>query len=190
MNFTKNLKLILPGLAFFILLLLFLFPEFQAIKEETKLKIPKIDIKNPSLFQIEGARFFAYDLKGRPFSIEIKKATEKNSKDNIVFFENIEGEIQLDGQNWVVFEAGKGHFDIEKKIMYLFNSVSIMSNEGYYIDGDQMEINIETMFAKSSSHIVAHGNFGNLEANGFEYVAGEKLNFKGPIKAIVKPNTN
>ena len=185
MKLTKNLKFILPSLAFFILLLLFLFPEFQAIKEDTKLKIPKIDIKNPSLFQIEGARFFAYDLKGRPFSIEIKKAIEKNSKDNIVFFENIEGEIQLDGKNWVVFEAGKGHFDIEKKIMYLFNSVSIMSNEGYYIDGDQMEINIETMFAKSDSHIIAHGSFGNLKASGFEYIAGEKLNFKGPIKAII-----
>ncbi len=181
----KNLKLILPALAFFVLLLLFLFPQFNDIKEQTKLKIPKIDIKNPSLFQIEGARFFAYDLKGRPFSIEIKKATEKSSEDNIVFFENVEGEIQLDGENWAVFEAGRGHFDIEKKIIFLFESVSIMSNEGYYIDGDQMEINIDTMSAKSDSHIIAHGPFGNLEAMGFSYIANEKMSFKGPVQTII-----
>lgn len=181
----KNLKLILPALAFFVLLLLFLFPQFQGLKEEAKLKIPKIDVKNPSLFEIEGARFFAYDMKGRPFSIEIKKATEKNTEDNVVFFEAIEGEIQLEGKNWAVFEAGRGHFDMTKKVIFLFDSVSMMSNEGYYIDGDRMEIHMKTMQTKSDAPITAHGPFGNLQAAGFNYVAGDKMTFKGEVKTTI-----
>lgn len=180
-----SLKYIFPALAFFVLLLLFLFPQFKEMDDETKLKIPSIDLKNPALFQIEGARFFAYDLNGRPFSIEIKKATEKNTQDNIVFFEIVEGEIRLDDENWVVFQAGRGHLDLTKKILFLFDSVSLMSNAGYYLDGDQIEVSLDGFKVKSDAPVVAHGDFGNLQAAGFSYIPSEMLHFTGPIKTTL-----
>lgn len=181
----RFLKYILPSLAFFVLLLLFIFPEFNQMTEDTKLKIPHVNFKNPVLFEIQGARFFAYDVQGRPLSIEIKKAVEKNISDQVISFESAEGEIRLDDSTWAVFQAEKGTLDLEKKIISLLDSVSIMSSTGYYIDALSLEISLKPFLIKSDSPVVAHGDFGTIQAAGFNYVPSQNLLFNGPLKSTL-----
>ena len=183
--FVKHTKLAFVIFAFFVVLLLFLYPQFKEVGETARLKIPKVDTKNPTLFSVEGARFFAEDPQGRPFSIEIKKALEKNSGEGKVFFEGVEGEIKLEGEDWAVFESKKGHFDQQTKILFLFESVSFMSNNGYYIDAEEMEISMDDFSAKSEQPLTVHGGFGQIEAKGFEYSKEGVLKFKGPIESTI-----
>ncbi|MBN2675892.1 MAG: LPS export ABC transporter periplasmic protein LptC [Alphaproteobacteria bacterium] len=184
-QFVKRAKLILPFLAFFVIILLLLYPQFKEVGEEVLLKIPKIDSKNPTLFTIEGARFFATDEQGRPFSLEVKKAVEKDSSESEIFFENIEGELKINMQSWAVFEAQRGHFDQKNKKMILFDSVSFMTNSGYYLDGQEMTIFVKNMTAESNLPITIHGDFGQIESQGFTYSEKGILNFKGPIHAHI-----
>lgn len=184
-QFVKRTKLILPFLAFFVIILFLLYPQFKEIGEEILLKIPKVDTKNPTLFTIEGARFFATDNQGRPFSLEIKKATEKNTSESEVFFENIEGEFKINTQSWAVFEAQRGHFDQENKKMVLFDSVSFMTNSGYYLDGQEMTLFVNDMTAESNLPVTIHGDFGQIESQGFTYSEKGILRFKGPVQARI-----
>ncbi|MDR1691292.1 MAG: LPS export ABC transporter periplasmic protein LptC [Rickettsiales bacterium] len=181
----KVLMLVLVGIVFLALLL----PYSGIQTEELKLKIPKVNIKNPSVFTLTNAKFFGTDEENRPFSIEIKKAIERNSEDQNIVLSDIEGEINISDTKWAGLSASKGRYNKETRIINLFENVTLLTEDGYKIDTSSIDINTTNMTAHSDSRVIIQHGLNTIESQGLDFSLKGNIILKGKIKATISENT-
>ncbi len=183
-KFVKKMKilmLVLAGVVFSLLLL----PYSGIQTDDLKLKIPKVNVKNPSVFTLTNARFFGTDQNDRPLSLEIKKAIEQNSEDNNVVLQNIEGEITISDSRWAGFSASKGRYNKETKIINLYENITLLTEDGYKLDTTSLNIDTKNMTAKSDVRVVIQNGLNTIEADGLDFTLNGDIILKGNIKATI-----
>ncbi len=184
-QFVYWMKLSMIGAAGLLIVFLLVLPQLSFDSETISLDIPKVNVKNPSLFKIQGAKFFGSDKTGKPFSIEIKKAVERDTDDDYVLLDKIEGEISFGNERWGGFYAAKGRYYKMERRLTLLDNVMIVTADGYQLEGERVDIYFRTYTANSREKVVVHSPFGKIEAEGFSLDQDHTLLFTGKIQAVM-----
>lgn len=174
------LRLALPGAAFALLLLLFVWPVIAPnhIKSVGLKHIPDLVIKN--------LHFTGLDSKSEPYSLTAVKATRPGNAQNIYDLEKPEGEITLQNGSWIAGNSQYGRYDADARQLWLGGDVQLFHDKGYQFTTDEAQVDLNDNNAWGGKPVLIQGNFGEIKGQGFRLLNGGKtLVVTGPAKALL-----
>lgn len=187
-KFIKLLQLILPLSAFAIIGILVLWPQLSRIEtaplSAQDLKALKEAETSNTLL---GAHFTTQDDKGRPISIEAKKALQSQSREQEIELLSPKATFQGDDRNFAI-QSDKGLYDQTQKKIFLKNNVIIKDDQNNVLETESLTANIEDgeLMTHTPSRLTTPE--GVIEGQGVVIDQNtQKTTFTGPAKAILNP---
>jgi len=179
-RFVAKLRLWLPLVACFILVLLYLWPKIM----------PTFTMKNvvkniPDLV-IDNLHYTGLDEKNQPYSVNAAQATKPNGLHDIYDLTKPEGEITLQSGAWLDGKADYGRYDQAGKKLWLGGNVHIFHDKGYQLTTDDMQVNLNNNDAWGDKPMLLQGSFGTIRGSGFRFLdSGHTIVIKGPATAVL-----
>ncbi|MDD3029512.1 MAG: LPS export ABC transporter periplasmic protein LptC [Alphaproteobacteria bacterium] len=178
---TRRLRIWLPGLAAFVIMVLFLWPMLRPNFTMTNV------VKNIPDLVIDNLRYSGTDSKNQPYSLMAAQATRPSSLEGIYDLKKPEGEITLNNGTWIDTKADYGRYDEKGKKLWLGGNVQIFNNKGYQVTTEEAQINLNNNDAWGDKDVLIQGNFGTVRGEGFRFLdSGRTVIIEGPGKAVLR----
>jgi lipopolysaccharide export system protein LptC len=182
-KFVHYMRVGLPALAGFLVLLVLVLPQFMG--DDARFRVGKLaeplkDAATDALSMVN-ARYFGTDKDGQPFSVTAKGVKQRPAPDKRVELAGPQADITLKGGDWLSVQAGSGLYDNAAQTLELSDDVSLFQDKGYEMHTLSVSINLKDGSAVSRTPVQSQGPFGQLDAQGFELTdKGERVLFLGP----------
>jgi lipopolysaccharide export system protein LptC len=179
-RFVAKLRLWLPLLAAFVIILLFIWPKIAPSFKMTNI------IKNIPDLVIDNVHYTGMDDKNQPYSLLAAQATKPSNLHGIYDLTKPEGEITLQSGAWIDGKAEFGRYDEENKKLWLGGNVRLFHDKGYQFTTDEAQVNLTNDDAWGDKPVLIQGSFGTIRGTGFRFLdSGHTMVVEGPAKAIL-----
>ena len=187
-KFVGYMRIGLPALAGFLILLVLILPQFMGDEDRFRVGNVTKPLKDAAAdaLSMVNARYFGTDGKGQPFSVTAKGVKERPDPDKRVDLVAPQADITLTSGHWLSITAGAGIYDRQAEQLDLSGDVSLFQDKGYEMHTAEMSIRMKEGSAKGTVPVQAQGPFGQLDAQGFDLTdKGDNVFFNGPAKLIL-----
>ena len=186
--FVYRMKVFLPVVAIFLVLLIFAWPFLQSEDLQFRLNFAALSAnqnEEPSMIK---PRFLGIDKENLAYSITADLARNLTFGTPSVELEMPKADIALDDGTWLVLTAKNGVFQEAKNTLGLTGSVNLFHDSGYEFQTKKAEIDLKNGLAWGEEAVQGQGSFGELQGQGFNMQdKGKIIVFTGKSKLTIYP---
>ncbi|HEX2582113.1 MAG TPA: LPS export ABC transporter periplasmic protein LptC [Dongiaceae bacterium] len=126
------------------------------------------------------------DARGRPYTINVRRATADPGKPGNYFLEQPDGELTLPPGRWAALRADKGYYDGSNRIIDLADHVSVFRSDGMLFETDKARIDIAANVVTSDSPVIGSGDHFSVTAQGVRiFEDGNRILFLGKAHLLL-----
>jgi lipopolysaccharide export system protein LptC len=186
--FVLRMKVILPVVALFLVLLIFAWPLLQSEDLRFRLNFAALSANQNEDPSMINPRFLGIDKENLAYSITADLARNLTFGTPSVELEMPKADIALNDGTWLVLTAKNGVFQEANNILDLKGSVNLFHDSGYEFQTKNAEINLKQGLASGTEAVRGQGPFGELEGQGFNLLdKGKVIIFTGKSKLMIYP---
>lgn len=128
--------------------------------------------------------FTGFDKNKQPFSVSAKSARRDEAKPDVVFLDEVKGELKLrNSGDTVVMTAEQGTYQSDNRKLDLMGKVRLISTGKYSATTDAAKVNLNEKGLRSESPVNVVFSSGIIDANGVElWDAGERILFFNGVR--------
>lgn len=131
-------------------------------------------------------RFESRDEKSQPYTITATRAVQGTADDDLLLLEAPMADIMLNSGHWLALKAQNGEFRQASQLLFLRKDVSLFHDDGYTMNTQKIDIDLNKKTAITDVAVSAHGPAGTLNAAGMNADGmANKLVFTGPAKLVL-----
>lgn len=182
------LKIVLPATAVGLVLLVLLWPRFNA--QEQRFAIPKVVVKPEDLenLKMEMPRFVGLDSQRQPFTVTARMATQAAGGGRLTELAEPKGDITLKNGSWIALEADRGIYDKEGGSLDLDGGVTLFHDRGYELRTEKARVFLTPGDAEGDQAVRGQGPDVELAGQGFRLEAkGERIFLTGQSRIVLYP---
>jgi len=182
------MKVILPVLALFLVLLIFAWPLLQSEDLRFRLNFAALSANQKEEPSMINPRFLGIDKENLAYSITADLARNLSIGTPSVELEMPKADISLNDGTWLVLTAKSGVFQEANNTLDLKGSVNLFHDSGYEFQTKNAEINLKEGLARGTEAVRGQGPFGELQGQGFNLLdKGKVIIFTGKSKLMIYP---
>ncbi len=143
--------------------------------------------------RLDNPRFAGVTEQGEPFAIRADWALPDSAMPRFIDLERPEGEIEMNDGRTVAATAAVGRMHREEKTLVLGGGVVLDTSDGYHVETDLIEIDLDAKTANAPGPVSGTGPRGQIDAGSFRAVAGEdsvgagKIWFENRVRLVFIP---
>lgn len=181
-----KIKYVLAIVTMLLLAALIFWPLIYPVSQPLKLSFSAAETDTAEPSRMLKPRFHGIDKHNRPYNIRAEVAYQRD--ESVIAANNLNGEISLDGERFVMLKADSGEVTVDAKNLVLNGDVNLFTSDGYEIKTDEVHADLGTSIAWGRKPVNAQGPVGTLEATGFHLDAYENvLHFDGRVNVRIYP---
>jgi lipopolysaccharide export system protein LptC len=185
-RFVSWMKLVLPGVAVALLLLVAAWPRLAAQVERLGAGLAKLDLNEARDLRMVNAHFSGLDKLNRPYTVTAQVARQMPSKDDLVSLEGPKADITLQSGAWVAVNSDTGIYQQQQQVLDLFGQVHVFHDTGIEFTTDSARVNLDQGTAEGTEAVTGQGVFGELDAQGFQLLdRGQRVIFTGKSRLLL-----
>ena len=182
-SFIRSMRIVLPLFALAIVAVMFSWNMMKAdqvipVKDEKAAQtIGKNELLNP--------HFDSVDDKNQPYTITAERALQ-GEKDGMMLLDKPMADIVLNNGNWLAIQSDQGAYRQQSQRLLLKSNVELFHDEGYTMETQELDVDLNAGTAQSDVDVHAHGPMGKVNASGLKADSkAETLIFTGPAKLVL-----
>ena len=181
-RFVAWMKVLLPVVALLLIGLVVIWPRLKG-DDTFRISFSSAHMSGESEPGMDNARYVGTDENRQPYSVTADLARLVPNAENEFALELPKADLTLEDGSWLVLTADTGLYVHKERTLVLNGNVNLFHDTGYEIATEHLDVDLKTNRAVGNKELVAHGPFGELEAQGLELVdKGKVIFFKGPAK--------
>jgi lipopolysaccharide export system protein LptC len=185
-RFVSWMKLVLPGVAVALLLLVAAWPRLEAQIERLGAGLARLDLNEARDLRMVNAHFSGLDKLNRPYTVTAQVARQMPSKDDLVSLEGPKADIALQSGAWVAVNSDTGVYQQQQQVLDLFGQVHVFHDNGIEFITDSARVNLDQGTAEGTESVAGQGGFGEVDAQGFQLLdRGERVIFTGKSRLLL-----
>lgn len=186
-SFVRSLRLLLPLSALALLLLAFIWPQFDWHHSLELKGLPaSINDVDSQEIRMVAARLVGTDEEGRPFTLLAKEAHQLDGVLNRVLLIHPEGEVKLEDGTSMKFTADEGEYNRATEQMVFRGHVVVNHGLGYTLNTDIATVDIPKARAFGDKPVTGIGPAGKLSGSGFNILdKGKTVKVLGRSKLFI-----
>lgn len=186
--FVGYMKVLLPAMAAALILLIVVWPQFQADDSPFRVSVSDLSPGQADSLSMLNARFDGVDEKNQPFSVTADEATQVTDQEDVVELAFPKADITLDDGAWLATEARRGEYLRDQRLLDLRGNVTLFHDKGFELHTESAQIDLRAGTAQGFDTVEGQGPFGTLKAQGFRVQdSGEVIHFIGKSKMTLYP---
>lgn len=128
--------------------------------------------------------FTGFDKHNQPYSVSAKSARRDENKPDVVFLDEVKGELKLrKSGDLVVMTADQGIYTSDAKNLDLSGTVRMISTGKYSAKTDSARVDLKDKRLRSDTPVNVVFSSGIIDANGVElWNAGERILFFNGVR--------
>lgn len=187
-RFVSLAKRVLPAIAVGLLLLVASWPRLQAVFNEVRVHIPRIDTREARNLRMVSVHYAGIDRQNRPFVVTAKTAQQMPKVDDLVSLDQPKADLTTDSGGWLELGAYTGIYQPQPQLLDLFGNVALFQDKGNEFHSDSARINMQQGTAEGDDPVTGQGPFGTVAAQGFRMLdRGDTIIFTGHTKMLIRP---
>jgi lipopolysaccharide export system protein LptC len=187
-RFVQRAKLILPGVAVLLLLLIGVWPRLAAVVERVNFQLPRLDLTEARQLRMVDPRYAGIDRQNRPFVLTAEAAKQAPKADDLVTLDGPKGDLTTLNSNWLEVTADAGTYLPTPQLLDLFGNVELYQDRGNEFHTDSAHLDLLNGTGEGHDPVDGHGPFGHVNAEGFKmYDRGDVIIFTGKSKLDLLP---
>lgn len=185
-RFVSSMKIILPALAVFLILTIFISTGTFNSRDELAITFKEVGALNDDLRMVS-PRITGVDRRGRPYVVTADTATQAQNQPDLISLENIEADLMLDsGGDWLSVSSRFGILQADMEMLSLSEQVDVFSATGYEFHAETAEIDLKQGTLTSDRPVYGQGPVGTLNANGVNASDnGQTIVFTGGVRVVI-----
>lgn len=188
-RFVGTMKLVLPTVAFFLIILIVAWPYLRTQDNRFRLGFTEMGLGGKEAPAMLNPRYLGTDENAQPYSITADIAKNLLKEDASVELDMPKADITLEDGSWLVLTAENGIYGRKEKTMELVGAVNLFHDSGYEFSTARAHIDLNSGMAYGESPIEGQGPFGDLKAEGFRLInKGSTIHFTGKAKLVIYPS--
>jgi len=177
---VRSLKIILPGTAIALTILLFAWPELMQDAKTFRIGLLENPGPQSGAMTMVNPRFSGVDSKNQPYTVTAETARQFADNEDLFHLELPKADIALNSGAWVALNAEMGRYDSHESVLNLEGSVSLFHDEGFEVVTESARLNLDTGVADGNAKVRAQGPSGTLTSEGFRILdRGKRVIFTG-----------
>lgn len=138
--------------------------------------------------RIQEANYRGETANGEPFQISAASGIQKTSAVPVVVLHGLTARLEQP-QGPAVVTAPQGEFFMDKNLIVVNGPVVARSATGFSLDGQKIEVNLDTRRVSTSEPVSGTLPMGAFQANGFTAdIEGRKVSLTGGVRLRINPN--
>ncbi len=193
-RFVYLMKFVLPATAFTLIILVFLWPNFDTNDLRFQLGFSALNFEIGSEPSMINPRYHSADGKSQPYSVtaDLAKRVDKDKSDDgsgALELEMPKADIMMKDGTWLVLTAKNGIFEKKKQKLILLGTVNLFHDSGFEVKTKKAYIDLKNGIAIGNSPVEGQGPFGHLKGEGFRLLdKGKTIHFTGKSKLTINPS--
>lgn len=167
-RFVGGMKLALPLLAVGLVVAMMAWP--SSVPPPAP---PRKATAGDSTLQAPG--YTSQDEKGRPYHLEADRAKKNPDTPDLTDLANPRGAITLDGGGKVEGQATGAQYDQKDGKMLINGNLTLKHTNGSVFSTERAVVDLNTHDASGDAPVRLTGDFGEVNAQGFQYLEDGKL---------------
>lgn len=174
------LRLVVPAAALGLIGSLVAWPLINVGDGRFRLEITESGFTISGRDEMLNPRFVGTDSANQPYTISAETAMRPAGDDDVIFLIAPQGDITLDGGDWLSVSADQGLFDRVAETLELTGSVKLFTDTGFAVNTDQITFDLKLGSAVSDRPVHGQGPWGLIDSVGFRYQPeGRVFHFAG-----------
>ena len=187
--FVYRMKVFLPVVAIFLVLLIFAWPFLQSEDLRFRLNFAALSANQEEEPSMINPRFLGIDKENLAYSITADLARNLSFGNASVELEMPKADIALNDGTWLVLTAKNGIFKEAKNTLDLSGAVNLFHDSGYEFQTKKAEIDLKKGLAWGTEMVRGQGPFGEMQGQGFNMLdKGRIIVFTGKSKLMIYPS--
>ena len=179
-RFVGLMKLVLPGAAGILILMIIIWPHFEEKPDGFRLRPSNVLLETAGGQMLINARYTGTDRRDNPFTITAKTLEQQSEDDETIALHGPTADIFLNAGSWVAVMAPIGSYSKKAQLLELSGGVDLFHDDGYEIHTEVAMIDLVDGIASSDRPVHGQGPFGQLQSSGFQILdGGERIRFQG-----------
>ena len=179
-RFVGLMKLVLPGAAGILILMIIIWPHFEEKPDGFRLRPSNVSPETTSGQMFVNARYTGTDRRNNPFTITAKALQQQSKDDETIALHGPTADIFLNAGSWVAVMAPIGSYSKKARLLKLSGGVDLFHDDGYEFHTEVAMIDLVDGVASSDRPVHGQGPFGQLKSSGFQILdGGERIRFQG-----------
>lgn len=189
-RFVGLMRFLLPVSAIILATTVVVWPYFNVTDSGTVVDIATLNLPAEDRPTMANARFLGTDNKGQPFTVTAVTAWQEQGYDELVYMEDLQGDMMLDSGMWATIYSDRGIYDQVGQLLVVESNVSVFTDEGYELHSDYALIDLDQGIAEGHMPVSGQGPAGLIDAQGFRITDnGDKLFFEGRVYLTLFPES-
>ena len=179
-RFVGLMKLVLPGAAGILILMIIIWPHFEEKPDGFRLRLSNELLETAGGQMLVNARYTGTDRRDNPFTITAKALEQRSKDDQTIALHGPTADIFLNAGSWVAVMAPIGSYSKNARLLKLSGGVDLFHDDGYEFHTEVAMIDLVDGVASSDRPVHGQGPFGQLQSSGFQILdGGERIHFQG-----------
>lgn len=184
------LKVVLPATALGLLIMVLAWPSFNGNRGEFRLDYASEKEELAATDEMINPRFVGVDVNDQPFSVTAETAMRAGDASNHVFLVMPEADITLKDGQWMTVRSDHGVYDPSAQTISLSGGVSLYTDRGFEMHTEAATLDLRTGVAQGFDPLHGQGQWGLLDAIGFQYRRAESaFLFEGRPTLVLYPQS-
>lgn len=186
-RYVRLAKLLLPSAAAVLIGVLLLFPSLKQDARDFKLDITRPRAGELEKLHVENTVFYITDKDNKVNNFTATHIDETEPGSKLIKLTQPEGLLPVNDTNWADIKAPIGYFNQNTNLLHLLEQVDLFYSEDMTVSTTEAFYDFTTGRGYGNKPVHAQGYFGDLKAQGFEFLSKEDiLIFTGHNDIIVK----
>ena len=187
-RFVALMKILLPGLAAALLVLVAAWPRLQASLDHLRLHFSRIDLTAAGDLRMVNARFSGIDKLHRPYVVTAEVARQTPGRNDLIALEGPQADMTLTNGAWVAVTSYTGVYYSQPQLLNLYGDVRLYHDRGYELTTDSAHLNLPAGTGEGSDPVAGQGVFGDIVSQGFRLLDhGATIIFTGKARLHIAP---
>ncbi len=149
--------------------------------------------------RLDNPRFAGLTEQGEPFAIRAEWALPDSAMPRLIDLERPEGEIEMNDGRTIAARATTGRMHRKDKTLVLGGGVVIDTSDGYHVETDLIEFDLDAKTANAPGPVSGTGPRGQIDAGSFRAASGPddggdgagagKIWFENGVRLVFIPDT-
>ena len=186
-RFVGLMKIALPSLAGFLLLLVILLPQLRRDADRYRIDTEVSDAGGGDGLSMSNARYFGTDDEGQPYSVMASGVRQRPDNQDTIELNAPSAEISLKDDKSLSAKADAGLYNRGGQKLDLSGNVDVGEANGYRFKTGSALVNLDAGTASGKEPVTGEGPLGTLEAqDGFTLTdRGRNVQFNGKSRLVL-----
>lgn len=186
-RYVRLAKLLFPSVAAVLIGLLLVFPTLKQDIRDFKLDITRPRAGELEKLHVENTVFYITDKNNKVNNFTATHIDETEPGSKLIKLTKPEGLLPINETNWADIKAPIGYFNQTTNILQLLEDVDLFYSEGMTAKTTEAFYDFNEARGYGVKPVQAQGYFGDLKAEGFEFLSNDDiLIFTGHNDIVVK----